>query len=116
MYIHVPTTNNTLTVFDTRPSSLYLLYLQLFSRLPDVSIECSSNVVHFRTCVDSCTALRDLVLHLASHGDLQPPPLEEPLLVRTDYCGSSSGLTPTDSLALSAQVCIVGIGIWKMFS
>ena len=102
---------NILTLFDTRPSSLYL---QLFSRLPDVSIECSSNVVHFRTCVDSCTALRDLVVHLASHGDLQPPPLEEPLLVRTDYCSSSSGLTPTDSL--SAQVCIVGIGIWKMFS
>ena len=45
--------------------------LKLFSRLPDVSVECSSNVVHLRICADSCIALRDLLLYLAKNGDLQ---------------------------------------------
>ena len=40
--------------------------------MPDVSVECSSNVVHLRTCVDSCTALRDVLVYLATKGDLQP--------------------------------------------
>ena len=46
---------------------------KLFSRLPDLSLECSSNVIHLRTCVDSCIALRDLIVYLATHGDLQTP-------------------------------------------
>lgn len=39
--------------------------------MPDVSVECSSNVVHLRTCVDTCIALRDLLVYLATNGDLQ---------------------------------------------
>ena len=34
-------------------------------------MECSSNVVHLRTCADSCIALRDLILYLSRNGDLQ---------------------------------------------
>lgn len=48
-------------------------YHQLFARLPDISVECSSNVVHLRTCADSCIALRDLLVYLATNGDLQAP-------------------------------------------
>ena len=48
------------------------LCLQLFSHLPDISLECSSNVLQIHTCVDSCIALRDLLVYLASDGDLRP--------------------------------------------
>lgn len=52
------------------------LCVQLFSHMPDVSLECSSNVLQIHTCVDSCTALRDLLVYLANDGDLQPRPSE----------------------------------------
>ncbi len=42
--------------------------------MPDVSLECASNVLHFRLCRDSCTALCDLLLYLSSQRDLAPPP------------------------------------------
>ena len=48
------------------------MHLQLFSHLPEVSLECSSNVLQMHTCVDSCIALRDLLVYLASDGDLRP--------------------------------------------
>jgi autophagy-related protein 2 len=47
---------------------------KLFSHLPDISLECSSNVLQIHTCVDSCIALRDLLIYLASDGDLRPQP------------------------------------------
>ena len=49
---------------------MYLLF-QLFSHLPEVSLECSSNVLQIHTCIDSCVALRDLLVYLASDGDLR---------------------------------------------
>jgi len=39
-----------------------------------MSVECSSNVVHFRMCVDSCIALRDLLSYLSARRDLKPCP------------------------------------------
>ena len=42
--------------------------------MPDLSVECSSNVVHFRMCVDSCIALRDLLSYLSARQDLKPRP------------------------------------------
>ena len=38
--------------------------------MPDVSLECVSNIVHFRMCVDSCIALRDLLVYFTSRQDL----------------------------------------------
>lgn len=55
---------------------LCVLRMQLFSHMPDVSLECSSNVLQIHTCVDSCIALRDLLVYLASDGDLHPRPSE----------------------------------------
>lgn len=52
---------------------MMLIVEQLFSQMPDISVECSSNVVHLRTCADSCIALRDLLVYLATNGDLQTP-------------------------------------------
>ena len=55
------------------------LDLVLKSSVPDASskdagrslvLELSGGHVIFRTCADSCVALRDLVLYLASDGDL----------------------------------------------
>ena len=66
---------------------------QLFSRMPDVSLECSSNVLHIRTCVDSCVALRDLLVYLATDGDLRPWPSDAAPLESREY----SGLAPRDS-------------------
>lgn len=70
--------------------------LQLFSKMPDVSIECASNVVHFRLCEDSCVALCDLVHYISSQQDLTHPP---PTLNTTaDYCTlPSSPPTPLPS-------------------
>lgn len=44
--------------------------------MPDVCLECSSNIIHFRLCQDSCVALCDLLLYLSSQRDLCPPPVE----------------------------------------
>ncbi len=46
---------------------------KLFSRLPDLSLDCSCNSLHLRTCIDSCIALRDLLVYLATCGDLRTP-------------------------------------------
>uniref|UniRef100_M4AKU0 Autophagy related 2B n=1 Tax=Xiphophorus maculatus TaxID=8083 RepID=M4AKU0_XIPMA len=39
-------------------------------------LRCSSDVIHIRTCSDSCAALMNLIQYVASYGDLMPP--EEP--------------------------------------
>ena len=48
---------------------------QLFSKLPDVSVECTSNILHLRMCADSCIALCDLLLYMSSQQDLVEPVL-----------------------------------------
>ena len=85
--------------------------LQLFARLPDISVECSSNVVHLRTCADSCIALRDLLVYLATNGDLQTPSLVNESGLR-DYTSlgrevpSLSSQVSTPSAALEPNTCI----------
>ena len=51
--------------------------VQLLCDMSDLSVECSSNVVHFRMCVDSCIALRDLLTYLSARRDLQPRPCDK---------------------------------------
>ncbi|XP_047201762.1 autophagy-related protein 2 homolog B-like [Girardinichthys multiradiatus] len=43
---------------------------------PRFELRCSSDVIHIRTCSDSCAALMNLIQYVASYGDLMPP--EEP--------------------------------------
>ena len=42
---------------------------------PKIDLKVSNNVVHLRTCADSCTALARLILYLANDGDHSPPQL-----------------------------------------
>ncbi|KAI4893707.1 hypothetical protein NFI96_012162 [Prochilodus magdalenae] len=41
---------------------------------PLFELRCSNNVVHVRTCADSCAALVNMLQYLVSQGDLHPPP------------------------------------------
>ena len=36
-----------------------------------MSLEFSNNLIEFRTCVDTCAGLRDLIQYIASYGDLR---------------------------------------------
>ncbi|KAG9481125.1 hypothetical protein GDO78_010398 [Eleutherodactylus coqui] len=40
---------------------------------PRFEMYCSSDVIHIRTCSDSCAALMNLIQYIASYGDLHPP-------------------------------------------
>ncbi|XP_005990375.1 autophagy-related protein 2 homolog B [Latimeria chalumnae] len=40
---------------------------------PRYELRCSSDVIHIRTCSDSCAALMNLIQYIASYGDLYPP-------------------------------------------
>lgn len=40
---------------------------------PRFELPCSSDVIHIRTCADSCAALMNLIQYIASYGDLLPP-------------------------------------------
>uniref|UniRef100_A0A3Q1ECY8 Autophagy related 2B n=1 Tax=Acanthochromis polyacanthus TaxID=80966 RepID=A0A3Q1ECY8_9TELE len=42
-------------------------------KLPRFELRCSSDVIHIRTCSDSCAALMNLIQYVASYGDLLPP-------------------------------------------
>ena len=59
-----------------------------------MSLECASNVVHFRLCEDSCVALCDLLHYISSQHDLTPPP---PAFTTTDYSSMPTSLPPPPS-------------------
>lgn len=40
---------------------------------PKFELRCSSDIIHIRTCSDSCAALMNLIQYVASYGDLLPP-------------------------------------------
>uniref|UniRef100_A0A8C1FWM1 Autophagy related 2B n=1 Tax=Cyprinus carpio TaxID=7962 RepID=A0A8C1FWM1_CYPCA len=42
-------------------------------KMPRFELRCSSDVIHIRTCADSCAALMNLIQYIASYGDLLPP-------------------------------------------
>lgn len=56
------------------PSLLYSLGTQIFSKVPEVDLQCSGSGIHVHLCVDSCQFLRDLLLYLSRNGDLQQQP------------------------------------------
>nr|DBA14499.1 TPA: hypothetical protein GDO54_005457 [Pyxicephalus adspersus] len=63
---------------------------------PRFEMYCSSDVIHIRTCSDSCAALMNLIQYIASYGDLHPPsrtqssPGPNKKGKKTDPCTSSS--------------------------
>ncbi|XP_012871976.1 PREDICTED: autophagy-related protein 2 homolog B [Dipodomys ordii] len=67
---------------------------------PRFELHCSSDIVHVRTCSDSCAALMNLIQYIASYGDLQTPnkaemkmgaPQRKP---KVDSCGRLSSRGP----------------------
>ncbi|KAM6201704.1 LOW QUALITY PROTEIN: autophagy-related protein 2 homolog B [Rhynchocyon petersi] len=44
---------------------------------PRFELHCSSDMVHIRTCSDSCAALMNLIQYVASYGDLHAPHRDE---------------------------------------
>ncbi|XP_034050816.1 autophagy-related protein 2 homolog B isoform X2 [Thalassophryne amazonica] len=40
---------------------------------PRFELRCSSDIIHIRTCSDSCAALMNLIQYIASYGDMLPP-------------------------------------------
>ena len=42
----------------------------LLQKHPKTDLRLSNNIVHIRTCADSCRALADLIQYFASDGDL----------------------------------------------
>uniref|UniRef100_A0A8C9WD17 Autophagy related 2B n=1 Tax=Scleropages formosus TaxID=113540 RepID=A0A8C9WD17_SCLFO len=51
-----------------------MLELRITATEPRFELRCSSDVIHIRTCSDSCAALMNLIQYIASYGDLLPPP------------------------------------------
>uniref|UniRef100_A0A672MZW9 Autophagy related 2B n=1 Tax=Sinocyclocheilus grahami TaxID=75366 RepID=A0A672MZW9_SINGR len=49
------------------------LELRITATEPRFELRCSSDVIHIRTCADSCAALMNLIQYIASYGDLLPP-------------------------------------------
>uniref|UniRef100_A0AAQ5ZTX0 Autophagy related 2B n=1 Tax=Amphiprion ocellaris TaxID=80972 RepID=A0AAQ5ZTX0_AMPOC len=50
---------------------------------PRFELRCSSDVIHIRTCSDSCAALMNLIQYVASYGDLLPPAEPEAKILLT---------------------------------
>ena len=51
-------------VFDAEP--VHTLTLQ---RYPKLDLRASNNIVHVRTCSDTCSALSELIQYMADDGD-----------------------------------------------
>ncbi|XP_066504657.1 autophagy-related protein 2 homolog A [Hoplias malabaricus] len=66
---------------------------------PLFELRCSNNVVHVRTCADSCAALVNLLQYLISQGDLHPPPRHSS---PTEIAGQKLPLSET---AVSSAPC-----------
>uniref|UniRef100_A0A8C6VIW1 Autophagy related 2B n=1 Tax=Naja naja TaxID=35670 RepID=A0A8C6VIW1_NAJNA len=53
--------------------NVLLVLLSVAQSNPYFELHCSSDVIHIRTCSDSCAALMNLIQYIASYGDLNPP-------------------------------------------
>ncbi|XP_069064370.1 autophagy-related protein 2 homolog B isoform X2 [Pleurodeles waltl] len=63
---------------------------------PRFELHCSSDVIHIRTCSDSCAALMNLIQYIANYGDLHPPTRTE-LTPEVPKQGSKPGANPKSS-------------------
>uniref|UniRef100_A0A8D3DUE9 Autophagy related 2B n=1 Tax=Scophthalmus maximus TaxID=52904 RepID=A0A8D3DUE9_SCOMX len=53
--------------------TLLMILHKLLEVEPRFELRCSSDVIHIRTCSDSCAALMNLIQYVASYGDLLSP-------------------------------------------
>ena len=70
-----------------------------------MSLEFSNNLIEFRTCVDTCAGLRDLMQYIASYGDLR-----DFVYVRSrsfDSCKDETESVDGFSTPLDSLVCIL---------
>ncbi|KAK7903896.1 hypothetical protein WMY93_016503 [Mugilogobius chulae] len=77
---------------------------------PKFELRCSSDIIHIRTCSDSCAALMNLIQYVASYGDLVPPSEHEAkqsskqsTSLKTKVEGSTRSTTPMPLLADNEQ-------------
>ncbi|XP_070797725.1 autophagy-related protein 2 homolog B [Pituophis catenifer annectens] len=70
---------------------------------PYFELHCSSDVIHIRTCSDSCAALMNLIQYIASYGDLNPPAKMECTsgVTKQNVKADSSSLPPSQGPVLA---------------
>lgn len=77
------------------------------SESPRVDLRASNNVLHVRTCSDSARLLAQLIVYLASYGDLgdlsasEPPPSNTPTATATATAATSTATAAVDLLSES---------------
>lgn len=77
------------------------------SESPRVDLRASNNVLHVRTCSDSARLLAQLIVYLASYGDLgdlsasEPPPSNTPTTTATSTAATSTATAAADLLSES---------------
>lgn len=77
------------------------------SESPRVDLRASNNVLHVRTCSDSARLLAQLIVYLASYGDLgdlsasEPPPSNTPTTTATTTATTSTATAAVDLLSES---------------
>lgn len=77
------------------------------SESPRVDLRASNNVLHVRTCSDSARLLAQLIVYLASYGDLgdlsasEPPPSNTPATTATTTTATSTATAAADLLSES---------------
>lgn len=77
------------------------------SESPRVDLRASNNVLHVRTCSDSARLLAQLIVYLASYGDLgdlsasEPPPSNTPTTTATTTAATSTATAAVDLLSES---------------
>lgn len=77
------------------------------SESPRVDLRASNNVLHVRTCSDSARLLAQLIVYLASYGDLgdlsasEPPPSNTPTATATTTAATSTATAAADLLSES---------------
>lgn len=77
------------------------------SESPRVDLRASNNVLHIRTCSDSARLLAQLIVYLASYGDLgdlsasEPPPSNTPTTTATTTAATFTATAAADLLSES---------------
>lgn len=79
------------------------------SESPRVDLRASNNVLHIRTCSDSARLLAQLIVYLASYGDLgdtcasEPPPSDPPTTTNTTPTTTTATTTNTAAADLLSE-------------
>lgn len=72
---------------------------------PRFELRCSSDVIHIRTCSDSCAALMNLIQYVASYGDLLRSAEPETRRGSSTQRAKVSGATCSNSDSAVSHLC-----------